>query len=191
MECQFCKQRDATVHLTQIVDDDMRSLDLCEDCAKQKGVSDPVGFSLADFFQESAGAAEPAEPVATKQGGELQCQRCGLAQAEFKKTGRLGCPACYEVFAESLDAVLKGMHKGVRHVGKVPRTMASGPSAGLGIAPDPSRGLGRSPSQGALEQLSVELAAAVAREDFETAARLRDEIRAAKEASARLAGGQP
>ena len=185
MECQFCKQRDATVHLTQIVDDDMRSLDLCEDCAKQKGVSDPVGFSLADFFQEPAAAGEPAAAVPAKQAGELQCPRCGLAQAEFKKTGRMGCPSCYEVFGESLDAVLKGMHKGVRHVGKVPRSMASG------VATDPSRIPGRASSKGRLEQLSAELAAAVAREDFEMAARLRDEIRAAKEASARPEGGQP
>lgn len=181
MECQVCKQREATVHLTQIVDDDMRSLDLCEGCAKQKGVSDPVGFSLAEFFQEPAAAGEAAAPVPARPAGELQCPRCGLAQAEFKKTGRLGCSDCYQVFAEALEGVLKGMHKGTRHVGKVPRVQptAGEPTVAV-VEPRPSP-----PSRGRIEQLSAELEAAVAREDFEAAARLRDEIRAAKAGLAR------
>ena len=50
MQCQFCNKSPATVHLTQIVEDEMKKLDLCETCAKQKGVTDPTGFSLAELL---------------------------------------------------------------------------------------------------------------------------------------------
>ena len=124
MQCQVCKQDEASVHLTQIVDDDVRSLDLCVGCAKQKGVSDPLGFSFADVFKEAApeegaaGEAEPDKPARATR-AEVQCSRCGLGHADFKKTGRLGCSDCYEAFAGVLDGMLKGMHKGIRHTGKV------------------------------------------------------------------------
>jgi protein arginine kinase activator len=49
MLCGFCQQ-EATVHLTRVAGDEMRRIDLCEDCAKSKGVNDPTGFSLADLL---------------------------------------------------------------------------------------------------------------------------------------------
>jgi len=165
MECQLCKTKEATVHLTQIIDDEMKKLDLCEGCAKQKGVTDPTGFQLAELLH-GAGAGAGAEVPAPEPVAGLRCERCGLGQAEFKKTGRLGCSDCYDIFGEMLDGVLKGMHKGIRHRGKVPASAVKteGP-------------------KDLLERLSVEMQAAIAREDFEQAARLRDQIRAAKTAS--------
>jgi protein arginine kinase activator len=85
MVCQLCKQKDATVHLTQIVEDEMKKLDLCESCAKQKGVNDPTGFSLAELLL-GAGGAEAEVPVEAKPGGavaEPKCSRCGMTQTEF------------------------------------------------------------------------------------------------------------
>jgi len=117
MKCCVCKEREATVHLTQIVGDKMQKLDLCEECARSKGVNDPTGFSLADLLL-GLGASQEMEQ-ATK-GGELKCPQCGFSQADFKKLGRFGCPECYETFSEGLDNLLKTMHKGTRHVGKVP-----------------------------------------------------------------------
>jgi len=61
MVCQLCKQKEATVHLTQIVEDEMKKLDLCEACAKQKGVTDPTGFSLAELLLGAAGDAPAAD----------------------------------------------------------------------------------------------------------------------------------
>lgn len=167
MVCQLCKQKDATVHLTQIVDDEMKKLDLCETCAKQKGVNDPTGFSLAEMLLGAAGAeASPSPEPETAPGTELKCGRCGLTQAEFKKHGRMGCSDCYATFAASLDTLLKGMHKGIRHKGKVP--------AGMRKALD---------QQATLDALSARLQAAIAAEDFEQAARVRDEIKAIKAAA--------
>jgi len=165
MVCQLCKQKEATVHLTQIVEDEMKKLDLCETCAKQKGVTDPTGFSVAELLLGAAGGAPAADPAAPG-GGDAKCTRCGLTQAEFKKNGRMGCSECYSAFADSLEVLLKGMHKGTRHRGKVP--------VALRRAAD---------HQATLEKLSTQLQTAIAAEDFEQAARLRDEIKAVKAAA--------
>jgi protein arginine kinase activator len=164
MVCQLCKQKDATVHLTQIVEDEMKKLDLCESCAKQKGVNDPTGFSLAELLLGASAESEAATAVAGVP--EITCPRCGLTHAEFKKNGRLGCSECYGAFADSLESLLKGMHKGTRHRGKVPKAMRR--------AAD---------QQASLERLGVQLQAAITAEDFEQAARLRDEIKAVKSES--------
>ena len=162
MVCQFCKQKEASVHLTQIVENQVKKVDLCEACAKQKGVNDPTGFSIADLLL-GLGASHDMEQASEAQGGDLHCPTCGYTQADFKKSGRLGCSDCYTVFAEGLEGLLKGMHKGTQHRGKVPPTIQ------------------RAASQEALlVRLQSELKSAIEREDFEKAANLRDEIKSVK-----------
>ena len=157
MLCCICKEKPAKVHLTQIVDDKMQKVDLCEDCAKQKGVNDPAGFSLADLLL-GLGASQEIEQSAG--GQELKCPKCGFTHADFKKAGRLGCAECYKTFAEGLETLLKTMHKGTRHIGKVP------------MAVQQSRDCSER-----LKALRKKLDKAVADEDFEAAAHLRDEIK--------------
>src|SRR5438552_729701 len=99
MLCDICKQNVATVHLTQMVEGKTKKVDLCEGCSKAKGVDDPTGFSLADLLL-GLGAAQEMEQASA--GGELKCPHCGFTQADFKKTGRLGCAECYTTFAEGL-----------------------------------------------------------------------------------------
>jgi len=120
MLCCVCKEKEATVHLTQIAEGKMQKVDLCEECAKTKGVNDPMGFSLADLLL-GLGASQEMEQAAG--GTETRCPRCGFSQADFKKSGRLGCPECYRTFADALDGLLKTMHKGTRHVGKAPESL--------------------------------------------------------------------
>src|SRR4029079_7929153 len=116
MLCCVCKEREAKVHLTQIsAGDKMQKVDLCEECAKQKGVNDPAGFSMADLLL-GLGASQEIEQSAA--GSEIKCPKCCFSHADFKKTGRLGCPECYITFAEGLQGLLKSMHKGTRHAGK-------------------------------------------------------------------------
>ena len=157
MKCSNCKEKPATVHLTQIVGDKMQKLDLCEDCAKAKGVNDPGGFALADLML-GLGASQEMEQ--SSGGVEIKCPRCGFTQADFKKSGRLGCPECYKTFAEGLEGLLKTMHKGTRHVGKVPQAFQQ------------NRDLADR-----LKVLHKKLSKAVEDENFEQAALLRDEIR--------------
>jgi protein arginine kinase activator len=163
----LCKQKEAKVHLSQIVGDKMQKFDLCEDCAKAKGVNDPVGFSLADLLQ-NLGATHESEAAAD--GAELKCPQCGFTQADFKKAGRLGCAHCYVTFGQPLEGLLKSMHKGARHVGKVPQALRE------------SRDFSEK-----LKTLQKRLEQAIAVEDFELAASLRDEIKQFKGRSADLA----
>ncbi len=155
MHCDVCKTNQATVFLTQIVDGKMQKVNLCEACSKEKGVTDPTGFALADLLL-GLGAAQEME-----RGGAVQkCPACGFSQADFKKTGRLGCATCYTTFAEGLGTLLKGMHKGTDHVGKVPARLA--------------KSLERETQ---LKNLHRDLKKAVASEDYESAATIRDQIR--------------
>ena len=166
MLCSICNEAEATVHLTQIVGDKMQKVDLCEACSKKKGVNDPTGFSLADLLL-GLGAAQEVEQASG--GPDVKCPTCGFTQADFKKSGRLGCPECYEVFAEGLEGLLKTMHKATRHIGKVPQVLKA------------SRDL-----KDRLKLLQKKLDKAVADENFELAAQLRDELKQFKEKS-----GQP
>src|SRR5436309_12082784 len=118
MLCCICKEKEAKVHLTQIVHDKMQKVDLCDHCAKEKGVNDPAGFSLADLLL-GLGASQEMEQASG--GPDVKCGRCGFSQADFKKAGRLGCSECYTTFADGLEGLLKSMHKGIKHVGKVPQ----------------------------------------------------------------------
>ena len=157
MLCCVCKEKEAKVHLTQISGDKMQKVDLCEECAKQKGVgNDTAGFSVADVLL-GLGASQEIEQSG---GAGLKCPKCGFTQADFKKAGRLGCAECYVTFAEGLEGLLKSMHKGTRHVGKVPQTA-----------------LRNRDFTARLTTLRKKLDKAVADEDFEQAARLRDEIK--------------
>lgn len=168
MLCCICKEREATVHLTQIAGEKMQKVDLCEECAKTKGVNDPTGFSLADLLL-GLGASQEIDQAGA--GGELKCPRCGFTQADFKKAGRLGCPTCYATFSEPLDGLLKTMHKGTRHVGKVPEALRQN----------------RDVSE-KLKGLQKRLAKAIEQENFEQAAVLRDEI---KQLTAKLPSASP
>ena len=158
LKCDLCG-KPATVHLTQIVNNKIHKVDLCEACAQAKGVTDPSGFSLADLLLKASLNPEPAAAEG------VRCEQCGFTQADFKKHGRFGCPACYEAFKDVIGPMLGNMHKGTVHIGKVPR-----------------HALERKTLYDRLTQLQVELDQAVKSERYEDAARCRDEIHQVKQA---------
>jgi protein arginine kinase activator len=155
MRCEYCGEHDATVHLTQLLNGEMRNLHLCKDCAGKNGINvdDPV--SLSDLLMK-AGQMVP-EPSA---GEETSCAQCHMRLSDFKKTSRLGCPACYTAFAAELEPLLQGLHKSQSHAGKAPQ--------GIRLAHD---------IQEQADTLSRRLRAAIAAEQFEEAARLRDDLK--------------
>jgi protein arginine kinase activator len=156
MICDVCKNAEATVYYTEIVEGKMKKVNLCDSCSKAKGVDDPTGFSLADKLL-GLGAAQEIERGA---GSTQRCPACGFSQADFKKTGRLGCARCYETFSEGLNSLLKAMHKGTNHTGKVPGRI--------------SRQIEREQT---LKNLQRDLQKAVADENYESAASIRDQLR--------------
>lgn len=141
----------------------MKKVCLCDSCAKERGVTDPTGFSLADMLQsnfipgESKGTHTKKERTA---GGAKVCSQCGFTFEDLKKVRRFGCGNCYQVFTEELAAMLRGMHKGQNHVGKVPE----------GLMESHYRFQ-------KLEELRGKLEDAISSENYEAAAELRDEIR--------------
>lgn len=117
---QHLPEKEATVFLTNIAGDKMQKVNLCEECAKAKGMDDPhAGFSFADKLL-GLGATQEIEQAGGEKG--LRCPSAASRNQISVRAGRLGCPECYETFAEPLKAVLQTMHKGTRHVGKVPET---------------------------------------------------------------------
>ncbi|QQL44896.1 UvrB/UvrC motif-containing protein [Sulfuriroseicoccus oceanibius] len=154
MKCDLCDEK-ATVFLTQIVDGKMQKVNLCETCAQDKGVTDPTGFALADLLFGFGNEEEVEIP-----GFEAtECPSCGYPLEQLKKSGRLGCAKCYDAFAPSLQSLVKAMHKGVRHHGKVPS------GAVMRRVLDERR-----------QELEEELAKAIAEERYEDAARFRDQL---------------
>ena len=161
MTCDQCGSGDAVVHLTQIVNNQMSTFHLCEKCAAEKGLEitpESVSFPLTDFLaQMGEGSASSDEPTE-----DLRCTFCGLGFKDFRETGRLGCPHCYASFEGQLRGLLRRIHGSTQHMGKVY------------LPPDPSA----TDLQKRLDTLRRKLQRAVETEDFERAARLRDEIRA-------------
>lgn len=159
MACDNCGSTDAVVHLTQIVNNQMSTHHLCEKCAAEKGLKstpDATNFKLLDVIDQLSDDFSES-PYS----GAGECSFCGLSFEDFRKTTRLGCPHCYEAFSEQLPRLLRRIHGGVKHVGKVY------------LPPDPTA----SEMEKRLEGLRRRLERAVQSEDFERAAEIRDQIR--------------
>ena len=155
-KCQICG-KPATVHLTQIVGNKINKIDLCAECAKAKGITDPEGFSLGDI-PSSPSHQENVAPES------LVCDTCGFTPNDFKKLGHFGCPDCYESFAPVIMPMLRNVHRETEHKGKVPE-----------------RSLERVSLRKQVAVLDAELGHAVRDERFEDAAKLRDQISALNE----------
>ena len=165
MLCQNCHQNEATVHLTQIVDGKAEKYHLCEACAAQKGIdvhADPVdlGGMMEKLKNQLAHLKEDLEAPRAAPGPAV-CPSCGMTLTEILKKGRLGCDRCYETFAAEMLPVVVSLQHGDQHLGKVPRRS----SARLKNSVEAAR-------------LRRDLDQAVAGENYELAAKLRDQIKA-------------
>ncbi len=156
MLCDSCKKNEAIVHYAEIVEGQMKKMNLCELCAVDKGVGVHTNFSIGDLLAgltDTPGKAK--DPVEQE-----TCPNCKLTYKEFKKKGRLGCSVCYDTFKKGLIPLLEAIHKSEQHVGKIPQKAQEEVEA-----------------MSKLQRLREELAGAIRKEDFEKAARLRDEIK--------------
>ena len=158
MLCDLCNKNSATVHLTEIIDDQMSELHLCEECARQKSAQMEQQFGLSDLL---AGLAEFEKPAKEAEAViSLKCASCGLAYEDFKKIGRLGCGDCYTTFRKYLASLLKRIHGSNIHLGKSPITAAKAVT-----------------KKTDMQELRQKLQKAIETEAFEEAARIRDQIK--------------
>ena len=157
MICDACGKKEATVHLTEIVNDQVSKLNLCEECAREKGAEMEEHFGLSELLAgltDMGTAVEPDTAIAIK------CPNCGMTYQNFRKLGRLGCSVCYDAFKKELAPLLKRIHSSDRHVGKVP--LKGGKTV---------------KDTRTLQDLKIQLEKAIQTEEFEEAAKLRDKIR--------------
>ena len=157
MLCDICGKNPATVHLTEIVDDQMTELHLCEECARQKSIQMEQQFGLSDLL---AGLAEFEKPALQKEAVLLKCSNCDLTYTDFKKIGRLGCSECYSTFKKYLGPLLKRIHGSSLHLGKSPSKVTKALKKKIDLS-----------------SLRYELQKAIEREAFEEAAKIRDQIK--------------
>ncbi|MCG3196499.1 MAG: UvrB/UvrC motif-containing protein [Candidatus Omnitrophica bacterium] len=160
--CQVCQQKVAKIHITQIHQGQVHEFHICQECARENNVSGPEMKPV--FTPEFLGGGIPGEEAARPGAVEevKTCPSCGQTYRGFRESGRLGCCRCYDTFAEELEPLLRKVQGGVRHIGKTPRRES---------VPEPRDSTPR------IEAMREKLRLAVSEEDFETAARLRDEIR--------------
>lgn len=168
MMCDECGKRPANFHLTKMINGHKTEYHLCEECAGARGdwgFPAESSFSVHQLLSSLLNYSGPeADPPASRIGIVTPtCRECGLTYDEFAQSGRLGCGRCYEEFGSHMESLLRRVHGAGEHRGK-----------------SPARGAGKSPRvvQGSeIDRVRAELQKAVEREDFETAAKLRDKIR--------------
>ncbi len=165
MYCEECKQRPATVHFTQVYNGKTVETHLCQQCyAKKGGIIFDVAKQLSlpnllgSFFvsnynlQDMKGVSQNAS-----------CSNCGTTLSGISNTGRLGCSQCYTAFEKELEPTLRRVHGDSRHVGKVP-----------------ARGGEKVMVKKKIQGLKYQLQKAIAAEEYEEAAEIRDKIKDAE-----------
>ncbi|MEX2181119.1 MAG: UvrB/UvrC motif-containing protein [Gemmatimonadaceae bacterium] len=158
MVCDTCRERDAIVHLTQIVESAVSQIHLCEQCAAARGIETTVGapkHPLGDFLDAVQ------QQAVQLPGDAARCSSCGTSLRDFRASGRLGCAHCYGAFEQSLRELLRRVHGSTRHEGW--RYETGDPDVMV--------------REVTLLELRERLQRAVDGEAFEEAAGLRDQIR--------------
>ena len=105
MSCDQCREREAVIHLTQIVNDQVTTLHLCERCAAEKGVESPGSVAKTPLGSFLAAMGKEVEAPAPRTADT--CARCGGSLQDFRESGRLGCPECWRAFEAPLRDLLR------------------------------------------------------------------------------------
>lgn len=146
---------------TQVIDGKSKKISLCDTCAEEQGITSLEEFKIADILMsdETPKMPEEGDPVINLS----QCSSCGFTIDDLRKIGRLGCSSCYTQFGSEIQSMLKNMHRGMEHKGKMP--------VGMIAAMKEKR---------KLKDLKTALDRAIADENYEEAAKLRDQLAAHK-----------
>lgn len=168
MICEHCKERHATVTVTQVQNGTHLERHYCEVCATKfhplqfELQEEPVSIHqlMSDWFGVPTWKNKHQEQTQQPK-KQTDCPMCGMTYRKFLKVGKFGCPTCYDTFREQLPPVLKRLQADVKHVGKVQHD---------------ENQLARYQQQ--IDTLREQLQYAIEEERFEDAAKLRDEVRA-------------
>lgn len=155
MQCDKCGKHQATVHIETVVNGVKKQRNLCSECAKEENAFHGFTFNIGDILSEMfAGAEQPVHSMA-------KCSKCGMTVSDFERIGKLGCANCYKDLRQEIMPVLKRIHGSTHHSGFMPEETDK--------------------TRLAIQGLKARLSEAILQENFEEAAKLRDEIRALEE----------
>ena len=166
MLCENCKKNAATFHFTQIINNEISEIHLCSKCSAEKGLGGV--FTIPHFnANDSFTGLTPSfqKPREVTMSNVEYCPLCGLTYHQFKETGRLGCSQCYSTFRRHLRSLLKKIHGSTQHAGKIMDKL---------IKEEKTQ---KVDSHQKLLQLREKLQIAVSEEDYEQAAKIRDQIK--------------
>ena len=159
MLCEECKKNPASVVITVTAGGEVTTRHLCQECMQEMKSSFAHG-DVQGFLSSLLSILSSGEKAPTR-----TCSGCGLPYEEFQHTGKLGCAQCYQDFADELRPLLARIHGRSQHVGR-----------------SPAKPHQEAQWQQQIDELRMRMEQAVVIENFEEAARLRDEIRALSEA---------
>lgn len=166
MKCQICKVNEANIVFTQIVNNEKVVLHICTQCAGTKGLTVEIGKGAKPLPEPLLDAVKSAHKVVNKAPApveeipDITCDSCGQTYAEFKSSGLFGCEHCHLAYGEHVKTLLMQIHGATAHEGRTPSTEVTKE------VQDRQR----------LKKLKGELSRSVEVEDYERAAKLRDEI---------------
>ncbi len=170
MLCDKCKSNQATVHIRQNINGNVREYDLCDKCAAASNLLNDTNMSFDNLFEGflngmGQGGMLYGDGLFTSKGTDV-CGACGATFDDFVNGGKLGCPDCYDTFRDRVRGVLKNIQGSVKHTGK---------------GSDEARRIKAKTAPKELteeEKLKNELDLAIRNEEYERAAEIRDKIRA-------------
>jgi len=166
MLCERCNEREAEVHIKQMINGEVKEYHLCRECAEAMSLELDLfpHFNFDLSWENLLGPLfEPFASTTRRKATEteIRCQGCGLDYSSFQKSGKFGCPKCYESFRESIRPLLRKIHGADRHRGSKPE-----------VEVPVDKG-----AENELERLQMELKEAIEKEEYERAAKIRDRIR--------------
>lgn len=189
MLCQKCNKKVATVFISTIVNGKNTQMYLCTDCAKElhdnMNPDIKIPFPINDILtnmelsedtinewinefkdMEDKGQIDelvqhenPETLQHNNQHEDITCNFCNTSFDEYKKTGKLGCGKCYSTFRKQLKPIIEGIYGYLEHIGKFPKNEFKDTEIVKTV-----------------EQLKEKLNMAIQEEEYEQAAKLRDEI---------------
>lgn len=170
-KCQDCGKNEATIHLTQIVNNEKTTLSICNECAAKRKFSSPldtIPFPLAEVL---SGIASNLPLLKQPEKMEsISCVKCGLTFERFTRQGRFGCGECYDSFRNLIEPIMRKIHGASLHRGRTPDANPVTGDLGFAIKEE--------------ERLQVALQKAIESEDFERAAEIRDKLKSFRETHA-------
>ncbi len=173
MKCDICKDKEATIHIQEVVNNNIKSMHICEKCAKKYGFNNElidIGFHLMDFLHnfkpmkadEKKLNKKNKYPIVEDE-NVIKCSQCNTTYNKFLETGKFGCAYCYTAFRENIKPIIRRIHGKTMHKGNAPEKYKK-----------------QLKSMRSILSLNHRLKVAVKKEDFETAADIRDTIKKAK-----------